>query len=73
MSILQFVSCLVALAGGMWLGATYVGLDLKKTAERAITESEIAGQGAGRLAAGAGGERKSADVRKSSLRRLNRN
>ena len=41
MSILQFVSCLVALAGGVWLGATYVGLDLKKTAEQAITESEI--------------------------------
>jgi hypothetical protein len=41
MSILQFVSCLVALAGGVWLGATYVGLDLKKTAQQAITESEI--------------------------------
>jgi hypothetical protein len=41
MSVLQFVSCLVALSVGVWLGASYVGLDLKKTAETALVESQI--------------------------------
>ena len=39
LSILEFLGCLIAIAGGLWIGATYFGLDLHSLAYTALDES----------------------------------
>jgi hypothetical protein len=41
LSILEFVGCLMALVGGIWLGAIYLGLDLQTATYTALSESNL--------------------------------
>jgi hypothetical protein len=41
LSVLEFVGCLMALVGGIWLGAIYLGIDVQKTAYVALSESQL--------------------------------
>jgi len=44
LSVLEFVGCLMALVGGVWLGAIYLGVDLHKVAYVALSESKLMDQ-----------------------------
>src|SRR3970282_808214 len=41
LSVLEFVGCLIALVGGVWLGAIYLGIDVHRVAYVALSESEL--------------------------------
>jgi hypothetical protein len=41
LSVLEFVGCLFALIGGIWLGAVYLGIDVHRVAYVALAESEL--------------------------------
>jgi hypothetical protein len=40
LSVLEFIGCLMALVGGVWLGAVYLGVDVRHVAYVALSESE---------------------------------
>ncbi len=40
LSVLEFIGCLMALVGGVWLGAVYLGVDVRHVAYVALAESE---------------------------------
>lgn len=44
LSVLEFVGCLMALVGGVWLGAIYLGVDLHRVAYVALSESKLMDQ-----------------------------
>ncbi|MGD9635686.1 MAG: hypothetical protein AB7G28_07535 [Pirellulales bacterium] len=44
LSVLEFIGCLMALVGGIWLGAIYLGIDLHRVAFLALTESKLMNQ-----------------------------
>ena len=52
LTILEFMACTIAVIGGAWLGALYLGVDVRHLAFTALSQSQVAGQGAGRIAAG---------------------
>ena len=37
LSVLEFIGCLMALVGGIWLGAIYLGVDVRHVAYVALT------------------------------------
>lgn len=41
MSVLEIFGCLMALVGGIWLGALYLGVDVRHVATAALTESTL--------------------------------
>ena len=41
LSVLEFIGCLMALVGGAWLGAIYLGIDVRHMAYVALSESEL--------------------------------
>lgn len=41
LSMVEALGCLVAVAGGVWIGASYVGLDLHDAAYTALDETEL--------------------------------
>lgn len=41
LSVLEFIGCLMALVGGVWLGAIYLGIDLHRVAYVALSESTL--------------------------------
>lgn len=41
LSLLEFLGCLMALVGGAWLGAIYIGIDVHRLAYVALTESDL--------------------------------
>lgn len=41
LSVLEFVGCLMALIGGVWLGAIYLGIDVRRVAYLALSESDL--------------------------------
>jgi hypothetical protein len=41
LSVLEFLGCLIALVGGAWLGAIYLGIDVRHVAYVALSESEL--------------------------------
>lgn len=44
LSVLEFIGCLMALVGGVWLGAIYLGIDLHRVAYVALSESKMMDQ-----------------------------
>ncbi len=41
LSVLEFLGCVIAVVGGMWLGAIYLGVDLHRVAHEALTDTEL--------------------------------
>lgn len=41
LSALEFVGCVIAVVGGMWLGAIYLGVDMRRVAHEALSDSEL--------------------------------
>lgn len=41
LSVLEFIGCLMALVGGIWLGAIYLGIDVHHVAYVALAESDL--------------------------------
>jgi hypothetical protein len=41
LSVLEFVGCVIAVVGGLWLGAIYLGVDLHRVAHEALTDTEL--------------------------------
>jgi hypothetical protein len=41
LSALEFIGCVIAVVGGMWLGAIYLGVDLRRVAHEALSDSEL--------------------------------
>lgn len=41
LSALEFVGCVIAVVGGMWLGAIYLGVDLRRVAHEALSDTEL--------------------------------
>jgi hypothetical protein len=41
LSVLEFVGCVMAVVGGIWLGAIYLGVDLRRVAHEALTDAEL--------------------------------
>ena len=41
LTALEFVGCLIAVVGGAWLGALYLGVDVKNVAYTALRESQL--------------------------------
>ena len=41
LTALEFVGCLAAVVGGMWLGAIYLGVDVRHVAYRVLDEAEL--------------------------------
>ena len=41
LSVLEFIGCLMALVGGVWLGAIYLGVDVRHVAYLALSETEL--------------------------------
>jgi len=41
LSALEFVGCMIAVIGGAWLGALYLGVDMKKVAYTALAQSDM--------------------------------
>lgn len=41
LSALEFMGCLIAVVGGAWLGAIYLGVDVNKVAYTALAESDL--------------------------------
>ena len=52
LTILEFMACTIAVIGGAWLGALYLGVDVRHLAFSALSQVKVAGQGAARFAAG---------------------
>jgi len=44
LSVLEFIGCLMALVGGVWLGALYLGIDLHRVTFVALSESRLMDQ-----------------------------
>jgi hypothetical protein len=41
LSVLEFVGCAMAVIGGIWLGAIYLGVDVRHMAHTALSEAEL--------------------------------
>jgi hypothetical protein len=41
LTVLEFIGCLIALVGGVWLGAIYLGIDIHHLAYDALSQSEL--------------------------------
>jgi hypothetical protein len=41
LSVLEFVGCAIAVVGGIWLGAIYLGVDVRHLAHTALSEAEL--------------------------------
>lgn len=41
LTTLEFVGCVIAVVGGMWLGAIYLGVDLRRVAHEALSDAEV--------------------------------
>ena len=41
LSLLEFLGCLIAIVGGMWLGAIYLGVDVRHTVYNAMAETDV--------------------------------
>lgn len=41
LSVLEFVGCAIAVVGGIWLGAIYLGVDVRHLAHTALSETEL--------------------------------
>lgn len=41
LSVLEFVGCVIAVVGGLWLGAIYLGVDLRRVAHEALSDTEL--------------------------------
>jgi hypothetical protein len=41
LSVLEFVGCAMAVVGGIWLGAIYLGVDVRHIAHTALSETEL--------------------------------
>jgi hypothetical protein len=41
LSVLEFVGCAIAVIGGIWLGAIYLGVDVRHMAHTALSEAEL--------------------------------
>jgi len=41
LSVLEFIGCLMALVGGVWLGAIYLGIDVRHAAYVALSDAEL--------------------------------
>jgi len=41
LSVLEFVGCTIAVVGGIWLGAVYLGVDVRHMAHTALSETEL--------------------------------
>ena len=41
LTVLEFAGCLIAVVGGAWLGALYLGVDVKNVAYMALSQSEL--------------------------------
>jgi hypothetical protein len=41
LTLLEFIGCAIAVAGGLWLGALYVGLDLRHLAYTTLSEAHL--------------------------------
>lgn len=41
LTVLEFIGCLIAIVGGAWLGALYLGVDVRRLAYTALAEAEL--------------------------------
>jgi hypothetical protein len=41
LTVLEFVGCVIAVVGGAWLGALYLGVDVRHVAHTVLSESEL--------------------------------
>jgi hypothetical protein len=41
LSVLEFIGCTIAVVGGIWLGAIYLGVDVRHIAHTALSETEL--------------------------------
>ena len=41
LTVLEFVGCVIAIVGGMWLGVSYLGIDVRHAAHAALTEAQL--------------------------------
>jgi hypothetical protein len=41
LTVLEFVGCVIAIVGGAWLGALYLGVDVRRLAYTALAEAEL--------------------------------
>jgi hypothetical protein len=41
LSVLEFLGCVIAVLGGIWLGALYLGIDVRYMAHTALSEAEL--------------------------------
>jgi len=41
LSVLEFVGCAIAVVGGIWLGAIYLGVDVRHVAHTALSETDL--------------------------------
>ena len=41
LTTLEFAGCVIAVAGGLWLGAIYLGVDMRHLAHRVLDEAEL--------------------------------
>jgi hypothetical protein len=41
LTVLEFLGCLIAVVGGAWLGALYLGVDMQKVTYTALSESQL--------------------------------
>jgi hypothetical protein len=41
LTILEFLACIIAVVGGMWLGALYFGIDVQNVAYNALSQAEV--------------------------------
>jgi hypothetical protein len=41
LTVLEFLGCVIAVVGGIWLGALYLGVDVRHVAHTALSEAEL--------------------------------
>lgn len=41
LTVLEFVGCLISIVGGVWLGAIYLGVDVRHLAHTALSETDL--------------------------------
>ena len=41
LTVLEFAGCVIAVIGGAWLGALYLGVDVNKVAYTALAQSDL--------------------------------
>ena len=41
LTVLEFVGCVIAIVGGAWLGALYLGVDVRRLAYTALAEAVL--------------------------------